>query len=266
MLAAQLARLREVAGWSLADLGERTTYDRTYLLRLEKGEKLGSIDAMMALDKAYGTGDHLKDLRLLAREDVVPNRYQRYMALEAEATVMQKYHVSNVPGPLQTKAYAEEQLRSARPTSEEWLAEQVAARMSRRELLFGEGPPYLRALLDESVLRRPLRDPDAWREQLSQLADDAQLPHVSIQMVPFSAGLHALLGGSLTLLWLPSGRAVAYEESSLDGELIEETATVERLKLSYDLLRDTAWTIDESLALIRQAMEESTSCAPPAKI
>jgi len=266
MLAAQLARLRENEGWSLADLGERTTYDRTYLLRLEKGEKLGSIDAMIALDKAYGTGDHLKDLWLLAREDVVPNRYQRYMALEAEATVMQKYHVCNVPGLLQTKAYAEEQLRSARPSSEEWLAEQVAARMSRRDLLFGERPPYLRALLDESVLRRPMRDPDAWREQLGQLAEDAQLPHVSIQVVPFRAGLHALLGGSVTLLWLSSGRAVVYVESSLDGELIEETATVERLKLSYDLLRDAAWTIDESLALIRQAMEESTSCAPPAKI
>jgi transcriptional regulator with XRE-family HTH domain len=210
MLAAQLARLREVAGWSLADLGERTTYDRTNLLRLEKGEKLGSIDAMMALDKAYGTGDHLKDLWLLAREDVVPNRYQRYMALEAEATVMQKYNGSTIPGLLQSKAYAEEQPRTGRPSSEEELAEQVAARMSRRQLLVGERPPHVRSLLDESVLRRPMRDPDAWREQLCQLTEDAQLPHVSIQVVPLSAGLHALLGGSLTLLWLPSGRAVAY--------------------------------------------------------
>jgi transcriptional regulator with XRE-family HTH domain len=260
VLADEPTRLREDSGWSLADLAEKTTYDRTYLLRLEKGEKLGSAEAMAALDRAYGTGRLLEQLWLLARDDVDPDRYRRFMALEAEATVMQQFSVSTLPGLLQTERYARALLRTARPRTEEQLAEQVAARVSRQALLRGENPPHLRALLDESVLRRAPRDSALWREQLQRLLTDAELPHITLQVIPFTSGLHDLLDGSLTLLWLPKGRSVAYLEGSRTGDLVEETAQVEQLKLSYDLLRDSALQPEESLAFIRNVMEDGTPC------
>ncbi|MFC4032752.1 Scr1 family TA system antitoxin-like transcriptional regulator [Streptomyces polygonati] len=263
LLAEELARLREAAGWSLAELAEKTTYDRSYLLKLEKGEKLGSSNAMNALDRAYETGHHLENLWFLAKADVVPGRYRRFMDLETLATVRQQYSVSTIPGLLQTKAYATEVLSLARPLGEERLEEQVAARISRQDVLYGEQPQHFRALLDESAIRRPTRDPAAWLEQLHRLVEDAQRPNISVQIVPFKAGLHHLLGGSLTLLWLRGGKTVAYLESSKTGDLIEEPEDVEQLKLSYDLLRDAALPPGASLDLIRQAMEDRTSCLPP---
>jgi hypothetical protein len=137
--------------------------------------------------------------------------------------------------------------------------------MSRQLLLYGDSPQHFRALLDEAVLRREARDPKVWREQLERLIEDAQRPNITIQVVPFSSGLHNLLGGSLTLLWLPGGKTVAWTESSYSGDLFEEYADVEHLKLSYDLLRDAALTPAASLDLIRQAMEDSTSCSAPSQ-
>ncbi|MEW1862929.1 Scr1 family TA system antitoxin-like transcriptional regulator, partial [Streptomyces sp. NPDC088194] len=48
-------------------------------------------------------------------------------ALEADAVSVQEYAVSAVPYLLQTRAYAEEQLRTARPRSIKQLSAQVAA-------------------------------------------------------------------------------------------------------------------------------------------
>jgi transcriptional regulator with XRE-family HTH domain len=262
VFANELRRLREVSGWSLSELADKTTYDRTYLSKLENGHKLGSIEAVAALDAAYGTGNHLQQLWRLAGDEVVPDRYRRYMQLEFDARVMQKYSISTIPGLLQTEGYARAQLLTARPRSEEALSEGVAARMARKAILDGDDPPHLRALLDESVLRRRTADPDIWREQLQALLDEKR-PNVTIQVLPLGAGLHDLLGGSLTLLWLPGGKSVAYAESGVDGSLIEESTEVEQLKLSYDLLRDSALSPSESRAFIRHVMEDSTSCTPP---
>lgn len=259
----ELTRQREQTGWTLAELAERSRYDSSYLQRLEKGDRIGSVDAIGVLDRIYGTGGLLKGLWRLAKSEVRSNRYQGFMDLEAEAGSMQQFSVSAVPGLLQTESYATTQLRTDDPETEELLAEQLANRMNRQARVFEASKPLrYRALLDESVIRRPTLDPAVWTEQLERLILSSSLPHVSVQVVPFRAGLHNLLGGSLTLLWLPSGRNVAYVESSLNGQLIEETEEVENLRLSYDRLRDSALSPGETLALLRTALEDHKSCSP----
>ncbi|MFJ5305697.1 helix-turn-helix domain-containing protein [Streptomyces sp. NPDC088350] len=204
MLAKELARLRERSGKSLSDLAGETTYDRTYLHRLESGVKLGSPEVMAALDKVYGTGEHLGELWELARDDVVKDRYKHFMDLEKKATMRYEYASSTVPGLLQTDEYAREQLFTARPKDEDELEEQVTNRMSRQRLLYSEDPVQFRAVLDESVLRRPLREAAPWQRQLERLLETTKLPNVTLQVLPFSAGLQDLLGASLTLLWMKS--------------------------------------------------------------
>ncbi|WP_313772041.1 helix-turn-helix domain-containing protein [Streptomyces angustmyceticus] len=57
VLACELQRLREESGKSLAQLAEETNYDRTYLHRLETGERFSKLPVMEALDRAYATAD-----------------------------------------------------------------------------------------------------------------------------------------------------------------------------------------------------------------
>ncbi|MFJ2262476.1 helix-turn-helix domain-containing protein [Streptomyces sp. NPDC087844] len=259
VLAAELARLREKSGKSLSDLAADTTYDRTYLHKLETGVKLGSPDVMEALDKAHDTGEHLVDLWELARNDVFRDKYKRFMELEQQATVRYEYAVGAVPGLLQTERYARAVLALSFPGEEQGLEEQVAARMGRQKLLHGEDVPHFRAVLDESVLRRPMRDKVAWTQQLGHLLTVADQPRVTLQVLPFSAGLHHLMGTSLTILWLPDGKSAAYTETNVNGELFEDPTEVERLKLSYDLLRDFALSPQKSVEVIQETMEDNPS-------
>lgn len=262
MLAKELARLREESGKSLATLGEETTYDRAYLHKLETGARVGSPGVIAALNAVYGTGGHLTMLWQLAREDAFADKYKRFMELEAKATVRYEYAAGVIPGLLQTEGYAREVLQAARPRDDNDLAEQVAARLGRQDLLRGDDPPHYRAVLDESVLRRRGGDPKEWRIQLTHLVTVSQLPNITIQVLPFAAGLHALMGTSLTILWLPDGKAVAYTEDQHSGQLLESAKDVEDLRLSYDLLRDLALSPRESVAFIKRLMEDGTSCAP----
>lgn len=261
----ELALLREESGMSLAQLAERVRFDRSYLHKLETGLRLGDEATSRALDQCYGTGRHLQQLWKLAKEEVFPDRYKRYMKLEGEATVLHNYSASTIMGLLQTEEYAWEQQRTGWPKDDNELEEQVAARIRRQEVLTRPSPLHLRAILDESALRRQLSDPIAWRRQLIHLLESAELPNITIQVLPFSRGIQDL-GGSLTVLTLSNGTSVVYEESTTMGELLEEPGEVEYRKLAYDRLRDRALTPVESVAFIRSLLEEIATCEPPDSI
>ncbi|CAM5632285.1 hypothetical protein SMICM304S_04139 [Streptomyces microflavus] len=77
-------------------------------------------------------------------------------------------------------------------------------------------------MLDEAVFHRVASQPAVWLEQLEALLEWQKRPNVTLQLLPFSAGLHDLMGGSLTVLWLANGKAVAYLEGSKSGELVED--------------------------------------------
>ncbi len=255
----ELLLLREESGMSLSQLSEKAKFDRSYLNKLERGERLGDLATARRLDEVYGTRRSLQNLWLLAKDDVFLGRYQRYMYLESLARVIQMYVPQTIPGLLQTQEYARELLWATphRPDEEGRLEEQFAVRMSRQEILRrNESPAHLRVVLDEAALRRPLRDRDAWQGQLERLLEDARRPNVSLQVLLFDAGVHDLLDGSLMILWLPDGTSAAYLESAKSGEVIEEPDEVEQLKLSYDRLRDLALSPEDSLEFIRSLVKD----------
>jgi transcriptional regulator with XRE-family HTH domain len=260
---AELARQRERAGLSLTELSEATNYDGSYLFRLEKGDRLGSPEAVRALDRFYGTGGHLSALWRLAKQEARQRRYRGFFSLEAEATSIQNFSIGTVPGLLQTERYAEALFRTVVVDDDDLRARQVLFRINRQQRLTGPKPLRFRALLDESVIRRPTEDPAVWTEQLEHLIKVTEQPNITLQVVPLRAGVHDLLGGPLALLWLPKGRTVAYVEGSWGGQLVEEPDEVESLRLSYDLLRDSALSPSESLEHLKATLEDHTSCRTP---
>jgi hypothetical protein len=141
--------------------------------------------------------------------------------------------------------------------SSDELEDDVVARIGRQELLRPTPPPSVRIILDEAVLRRPAPDPKVWHDQLARIEDAAKGPTMTIQVLPLSAGVQGLNGGPLSLLWMADGSAVAYLEGNRSGELIEESAEIERYRLSYDRLRDAALPPCDSSAFIEQLVEDS---------
>jgi hypothetical protein len=107
-----------------------------------------------------------------------------------------------VPGILQTEEYALAVLRIF--YGERGPAERVPAlaslRTRRRDLLFRENAPTFSFVLDESVIRRQVGSPAVMRDQLMQLASLADLPNVTIRVVPFTAGPHLGMRGPFKVI------------------------------------------------------------------
>ncbi|SEG16902.1 Helix-turn-helix domain-containing protein [Actinacidiphila yanglinensis] len=262
--ASELASRRELSGMSLVQLAALCRYEQSYLHRLERGQRLGTVEAAGALDRVYKTGTLLVKLWHLAKRETQERPFLGPAALEATASSIQEYAPSAVPYLLQTPRYAEEQLRAGRPQGGNTVTDEVAARIARQGILTGTtatpgttgaAPVHYRGLLDEAVIRREARDPGTWTGQLEHLIETALLPGVSLHLVPFGAGPHHLRG-ALELIYLRDGRTLACTQSGWSCHLVEEPEDVEPLRLAYDLLRDTALTPAESLALLRAAHED----------
>lgn len=259
--ASELAYRRQQSGMTLVQLAELCLYEQSYLHRLERGRRLGTVEAAAALDRVYGTGDLLVKLWHLAKREAKDRPFEGLAPLEAIAAGIQEYAVSTVPDLLQTRAYAEEELRTARPSSAEQVDTRVMARLGRQERLTGPDQVHYRALIDEAVLRRKARNPETWTGQLERLIEVAQWPDVSLHAVPFGTGPHRLRG-SLELIYLPHGRTVAYAQSSWGGHFVEEPEEVEPLRLAYDVLRDMALPPAESLAFLRTLLDDHAGNGP----
>lgn len=193
----------------------------------------------------------------VARREVFKNKYKEFMNLEQAARIMHIFTLG-IPGLLQTEEVARALLSGDQETESEaeQVEEQVIARLGRQQLLHRNPAPSVRIIMDEYALRRPVSDHKAWEAQLEHLVTMAELPMVTLQILPLSAGAHHLMDGSLTLLWEEDGSAVAYTEGNRCAELMEDPASVTRARLSYDRLRDLALPPSDSIAFIRGVLKE----------
>ncbi|MEH0577622.1 MULTISPECIES: helix-turn-helix transcriptional regulator [Streptomyces] len=257
VLGRTLKFLREKAGKSLGQLADDTGYDKSYLSRLESGERLSKVTVMEDLDGYFGAGDLLVRHWRAARLDAFRDQYKEYMKRESTARIMWLF-TPGVPGLLQTEDFAREVLSGAQttPGGDEAVEEQVAARLGRQYLLGQKPQPDVRVIMDEFALRRPAARGKTWHDQLLHLEAAATWPNVALQVLPFSAGVHHHMNGSLTLLWQGDGSAVAYKEGNGCSRLIDDPDEVLRQRLSYDRLRDLALSPSDSLAFIRDVLEE----------
>ncbi|MFF3403638.1 helix-turn-helix domain-containing protein [Streptomyces sp. NPDC002659] len=253
---AEVRRLRGEAGMTLDALGDVVGYSKGQLSKIERAEVMIPPKLSEALDACFNTGGHFVRLYALAKREVHPDKYRRYMELEATARGIAEYAAHTVPGLLQTEAYARALLSCREEASPDEVEERIAARMSRQDVLRTDPQPHLWAIMDESVLRRAVGGPRVMHDQLAALLPLVDTSHSKIQILPFDHGAHALLGGTMILLTLPDGSDVAYEEAIASGTLHEGPESVSRFARAYDALRAYARTPRESETLIKAAMEE----------
>jgi hypothetical protein len=112
--------------------------------------------------------------------------------------------VQFVQGLLQTEDYARAVIMISNahaPAAE--IDRRVSLRIKRQELLTQPGAPEFWAVLDEAALHRSPGSPAMMRAQLEHLLQIAELPNVTLQVVPFDTGPHAAAGGPFSILRFP---------------------------------------------------------------
>jgi len=272
-LGTELRRLREAAGITPDRAGFEIRASRSKISRLENGRvKLKNRDVTDLL-VLYGVTDEAvrsKFLALVIRSnvpdwwgeysDILPGWFENYLGLEAAAATIRSFEVQFVNGLFQTADYARAVTGLGRKSAEDDEIERwVKLRLQRQELLSRPDPPNVWSVMDETVLRRPAGDAAVMRAQYRHLVEVAELPHVTLQVIPFAKGAHAGESGSFTVLRFeePDLPDVVYLEQLTNAFYLEQRADVERYLEVVDEISGAALTPDETTRLIEQAARDT---------
>ncbi|WP_326560466.1 helix-turn-helix domain-containing protein [Micromonospora sp. NBC_01796] len=209
-----LRSYREAAGLTLERAAEEINSTRSTLSRYENALSLPSPATVRALLTHYNVdGDALKGTIELAKEAKKPGWWVSYsylldrktadfIALESEATSIQSFEPSLVPGLLQTPDYIRAIMRGGpHVLTDDGIEERVDIRLNRQKRLTATPDPLvLDAVIDEVALLRKVGGHDVWAEQLEHLIKISEIPHITIGVIPLIAGYHRGTRGSLHIL------------------------------------------------------------------
>jgi hypothetical protein len=208
------------------------------------------------MDRVAGTPGVYARLRAKLSKQGHPEWFIPYVELEKTAATVEDYSNVFVMGVLQTEEYAEAVFRAAHPReTDAQIKHRVEVRLRRREILEREAPPLLWVILYESVLRAVVGSSAVMAGQLEHLLRMAASPHVSLQVLPFTAGAPAS-GLSFTLLTQADGTTVLYSETTGQGQVTDSATAVRDWTATYERLRASAESEARSLRLIHSIMEE----------
>jgi len=188
------------------------------------------------------------------REHMTPAMIE-LVQFEAEASAVRYYNNLVVPGPLQTRAYAEA-IFANYPTdfNADTIEARVALRERRRKLIFRPNAPEYLALLDESVLMRALGNSQAMAEQLELLLRLTTETRTQVRILPLAGVTSLFFLGPFTIVDLEQGQsALLYRETANGDEVVHAPAEVDRHRQTFDRMWDLALSQEKSTeALVRQ--------------
>ncbi|SDY20650.1 Helix-turn-helix domain-containing protein [Micromonospora pattaloongensis] len=267
-LGAELRRRREAAGVTIDGVAELLECSASKVSRIETGHTSATPRDVRDMLAIYGTAgaerDELVQIAREARQKGWWHPYSTvltgaYVGLEAAASSVRAYEQQVVPGLLQTADYARAMIRAARPdiTADE-VERRVRVRLGRQSLLIQDDPIDLRVVLDEAVLSRPVGGDAVMRAQLERLLEAAELPNVTLQILPFDAGAHAGMDGTFAILDFPEPNdpAVVYAENATGGLFLEKAEELRKYVFIFDHVCAAALRPEESVSVIAKLAKE----------
>jgi len=270
-LMAELKRLREAAGLSQEAVAERLDWHPTKLMRIETGRTSPHPNDVRLMLEVYGMTDREQVAALvkLARDarqkgwwysyrDVLLNRYEFFIGLEAEATSIRNFELAMVPGLLQTEEYARSVIRSGQlELGTDEVERLVDVRMTRQQLLAKGDRPQLWAILDEAAIRRLVGGPTVMRDQLEHLVAATELGRTTIQVVAYGAGAHPGQAGPFVMFGFaePAEPDVVYTETVGGNLYMDKPDEVRLYATAFDHLRALALSPGDTRAMLRAAAD-----------
>jgi transcriptional regulator with XRE-family HTH domain len=212
-LAAELRGIRESMGMSGDSVAAALKWSPSKISRYERARTgLQPREVERLLDYYEITGPRRARLLSLAEDatqkgwwerfaDGISADYQQFIGLEDEASSISIWHVDVVTGLLQTERYARHIISSysrVEPVAPGMVERLVRVRMRRQQVLDRGSDLHLSVVLDESVLKRRVGDESVMYEQLQRLAQEADRPNVTVQILPLDAQ-HTVFGESFVL-------------------------------------------------------------------
>uniref|UniRef100_UPI0037208174 helix-turn-helix domain-containing protein n=1 Tax=Bacillus mobilis TaxID=2026190 RepID=UPI0037208174 len=272
VLGKRLQDLREKAGLSFEQAGRALDVTHATIRRMEKAEVGLKLPYVEKLLRTYGVVDpeEVEGFLSLAREankagwwhrfrDVLPEWFNTFVSLEVEANLIRAYEPHYIPGLLQTEDYARAVLRAGMPHAPESEIERnVALRLERQALLTRDNPPMLWVVMDETVVRRPIGGSETMRAQIARLIEEAEAPHIRLQIMPFDAGPHPAMYGPFHIFRFPIPELpdIAYTESLVSGSYFDQRDDVSAFLEALDRMCAQAAPAQTTQAILSRIRKE----------
>jgi transcriptional regulator with XRE-family HTH domain len=276
-LTRELRRIRKDAGMTQDQVAEAMDWSLSKLIRVEGGGVSISTNDLKSLLRLYKITDEdrVNEFVTLARaakqrpwfnafRDVASPQFLTFVGYESAAYIVRQFEPTLIPGLLQTEEYARAVTYEYAPDRVDKLVE---IRMRRQELV-DEPRRLFFFIMDEAAIRRQVGapiNPGVMRRQLRQLVETARQPNVTIEVVPFSVGVHPGMKGPFTVLEFPGDDDdVLYLENSrggvsnLDTVVTGEDPEILAHREAFERLRDQSLGPAKSVELIGQVAEGMT--------
>lgn len=241
------------------------------IVRIELGDVTISRGDLATLLDHYGVDDRAEVDRLLTYARAARKRgrgtgwwtdpgYREHLTdataellqFESEATAIRCFQPTLIPGPLQTRRYAE-------AIFERWSDElsavtrdaRVEIRTRRYAHVFERKIPaqYL-LIMDESVILREVGGPAVMAEQLQRLLAEIDARRLAVRILPLTEGGVIAPIGSFTVIDLDGESALIYRESFLRDEIVHASSEVEVHRRNFDRFWQDAFPEEVSRDLI----------------
>ncbi|MFC7342781.1 helix-turn-helix domain-containing protein [Saccharopolyspora griseoalba] len=270
-LGGQLRRLRESRGISREAAGDAIRGSHAKISRLELGRVSFRERDISDLLTYYGVQDpqEREQFLALARQanepgwwhqygDLLPSWFETYLGLEQAAAIIRTYEAQFVPGLLQTPDYARAVINLGHGhESAPEVDRRVALRTRRQDILTRPEPSTLWAVIDEGALRRPIGGDQVMRGQIEHLIRVAELPNVTVQVLPYSAGGHAAAGGPFSILRFPESDLpdIVYLEQLTSALYLDKRHDLDQYQAVMDKLSVQAVTPEGTPRLLREIVD-----------
>jgi transcriptional regulator with XRE-family HTH domain len=277
-LAAELREIRESKGKSGDAVAAALRWSPSKISRYERAKTgLQPREVERLLEYYEITGPRRELLLALAADatqkgwwedygDSLSADYQQFIGLEDEASEIAVWDVYALPGLFQTEAYARHVIgayRQIEPVTPGMIDRLVRVRMRRQNVVDREAGLNVSVVIDESVLQRRVGNEQVMYEQLQRLAQEADRPNVTLQILPMDTPHTVFVESFVIFRFDPDSDAglqdvVSTEHLRSDFSLEGEKETYLHW-IAFQMLARASLDPDRSKELILKAAESHWS-------
>ncbi|MGH3882803.1 MAG: helix-turn-helix domain-containing protein [Pseudonocardiaceae bacterium] len=271
LIGVQLTNYRKRAGQTMAAAATAIGCTAGKIGHLESGRNQQQPTEITGLLRFYGAD--LADIERLASlagsadrqiwwapwTDVVPDWLRTFVGLEGLASHVADYATSVFPALLQTEDYSLGLTTGSGRVRPDHHERTVSLRMERQRRLSNDAEPLnLTALIEESVLDRPIGSTATMRAQLQHLIAVSERDNVELLVLPTAIGAHDGLVGAFTLLDFAAAQSIVYVEIVNGAVYVQDQQQVAGYTRIVDRLRAAALSPARTAEVIRSRLSTLT--------
>lgn len=270
-LAAALRQARVAGGFGVRELARKLDVSHTTISQWETGKRIPTTEDVSAfLTTTNTTGKRRKEVIELARNAADPDWLAIGMPLgmagilECERTAAEILNWSPmvIPGAFQTAAYAEAIFSVDEKLLPKEIESRVQSRLDRRKMLTkargGLPPAEYTALIGEWGLRQQIGGSAVHIEQLRALMEFAELPTVTIRVVPIGSGWHPGIAGPFVMYQFSAAPPIVHLEHHRSSAFLydDKNGYITDYKIAANQVRRASLSPEDSASHINKIIEE----------